>query len=846
MDKDTRNRIQRATQAARELLEHEYAEQLEGVFDVGLDGTIASEPGEHLDAAQRVLRTKLLTAVDHQRASGMTKADAVASYLREAAFTTLNRFVALKMLEARELVQECISRGDQSAGFKEFTGLAPGLVQLPDHGYRVYIESLFDEVGREVRVLFDRRDPASLLWPRRQGLLELLGILNASELASVWGEDETIGWVYQYFNSDDERKAMRAESQAPRNSRELAVRNQFFTPRYVVQFLTDNTLGRIWYEMRQAETRLSDLNYLACWPDEVFLCEAQELPANARMSEENLTQDQLTRRPFHVPFRAKKDPRDICVLDPACGSGHFLLYAFELFLTIYEEAWTDETSPPSIATGRTLRGDYPELHLLHAQVPGLIVRHNLYGIDVDARCTQIAALALWMRAQRALKDQGVSKDARPAVEKTNVVVAEPMPGNPELRDEFLATLESDLARLVRRVFERMELAGDAGSLLRIEDDIRGAVREAVGEAGPLFEASDQARWHEAELEVLRCLRVYADRADQEGSLQRRLFAEDAARGLGFVDVCGGRYDVVLMNPPFGELVPSTQALIDAVANAGRNDIYASFVLRGRHFLKAGGKVGAITSRAFLTGRDHRHFRKEILVATPQTAALSQMADLGGGVLDGAMVETTAFVLSGGPDDCLCIFDVHDAGPESKESALRQALRESRCRLYQRSLFRKLPQQDLLLSLSSTELRDLSDGDPLEPSIADVRQGLSTNDDERFIRLEWEIPSDALHRRWHRIAKGGDYSWFTSETHLVVNRDGAGAEMAAFAEQCDGNIASTRRSSRFYDHAAIYFSRRSQKGFSARRLRKGCCFSDKSGVPQRQLLFCLSDNYNSAK
>ena len=258
MDKDTRNRIQRATQAARALLEHEYAEQLGGVFDIRLDGMIAAEPGEHLDAGQRVFRSKLLAAVEHQRATGMKRADAVAAHIREAAFTTLNRFVALKMLEARGLVQECISHSDQSAGFKEFTGLARGLVQLPDHGYRIYIESLFDEIGRDVRVLFDRRDPASLLWPRRQVLLDLLGVLNQTDLAAVWAEDETIGWVYQYFNGDDERKQMRTESQAPRNSRELAVRNQFFTPRYVVQFLTDNTLGRIWYEMRQGDTHLGD------------------------------------------------------------------------------------------------------------------------------------------------------------------------------------------------------------------------------------------------------------------------------------------------------------------------------------------------------------------------------------------------------------------------------------------------------------------------------------------------------------------------------------------------------------------------------------------------------------
>ena len=135
----------------------------------------------------------MVAAVEHLRAGGMTKADAVSTYLRESAFTTLNRFVALKMLEAREFVQECVTRGDQSLGFREFTGLAPGLLQLPDSGFRLYIESLFDEIGREVRILFDRHHPNSSLWPRRQALVELLAVLNAPEIEPVWGEDETIG-----------------------------------------------------------------------------------------------------------------------------------------------------------------------------------------------------------------------------------------------------------------------------------------------------------------------------------------------------------------------------------------------------------------------------------------------------------------------------------------------------------------------------------------------------------------------------------------------------------------------------------------------------------------------------
>src|SRR5208282_2449840 len=251
MDKSTRNAIERATQQARKLLDDDFSSQLEGTFDVLRSGVIDSKGGAHLSALQQSQRDKIVAAIQHKRAAGMSAAEAVTDYVRDAAFTTLNRFVALKMLEARELVQECITQGEHSAGYGEFCGMAPGIALLPDAvGYRLYIESLFDEFSTEIKVLFDRRDAASVLWPKRQTFEALLTILNAADLSGIWGEDETIGWIYQFFNSKEERQKMRDESQAPRNSRELAVRNQFFTPRYVVQFLVDNTLGRMWLEMR--------------------------------------------------------------------------------------------------------------------------------------------------------------------------------------------------------------------------------------------------------------------------------------------------------------------------------------------------------------------------------------------------------------------------------------------------------------------------------------------------------------------------------------------------------------------------------------------------------------------
>src|SRR4029078_338962 len=98
--------------------------------------------------------------------------------------------------------------------------------------------------------------------------------------------------------------------------------------------------------------------------------------------------------PSSIPHPPKKAPRDVKILDPACGSGHFLLYCFDLLLTIYEEAYGDSD------VGPTLQSDYPTPEDLEKAIPGLILKHNLHGIDIDFRCTQIAALGLWLRCQR--------------------------------------------------------------------------------------------------------------------------------------------------------------------------------------------------------------------------------------------------------------------------------------------------------------------------------------------------------------------------------------------------------------------------------------------------------------
>jgi hypothetical protein len=288
---------------------------------------------------------------------------------------------------------------------------------------------------------------------------------------------------------------MREESSAPRNSRELAVRNQFFTPRYVVEFLIDNTLGRIWYEMTRGETDLRDrCRYLVRRTTEIFLKPGESAHESAAGSEmkagENLSQEELLRQPVHIPHRPLKDPREIRLLDPACGSMHFGLYAFDLFTVIYDEAWEIAHSPDDAAKSAatfapfiTFAASFPDKAAFLREVPRLIVEHNIHGIDIDPRAAQIAGLSLWLRAQRAWHKAGVKPADRPRISRSNLVCAEPMPGEKELLCEFVeqqfpAGERPAFAFLLETVFDRMTLAGEAGSLLRIEEEIRAAIAEA--------------------------------------------------------------------------------------------------------------------------------------------------------------------------------------------------------------------------------------------------------------------------------------------------------------------------------------------------------------------------------
>ena len=233
-DQTTRNRLQKFVSEAKNLLSDEFTRQLQN--DYGMDpdtGTVSDiENLPHLTDAEIQTAKLLRETVGHYQTSspGSDEKEILSRIVREQAFTVLNRLCALRMAEARGILIESISKGYNSKGFQLYARVANTSLGESGHTYRNYLFSVFDEFAMDLAVLFDRYSPMGRLFPKESVLLELLDLINDVEIETLWAEDETIGWIYQYFNSKEERKKMRDESSAPRNSRELAVRNQFFTP----------------------------------------------------------------------------------------------------------------------------------------------------------------------------------------------------------------------------------------------------------------------------------------------------------------------------------------------------------------------------------------------------------------------------------------------------------------------------------------------------------------------------------------------------------------------------------------------------------------------------------------
>lgn len=671
--------LERFVSSAKNLLMQNVTELLQQYYGIWADGhTIPVEQLANQDTdivhTARMLRERmkhLLAALPETEAN--KERLAVGQLIAEQAFTQLNRFCALRMCEERDLILESVRAGYESVGFQSYNAIAQQTAMPKYNRYKWYLHSIFDELSIELPAVFDRFSPYGLVFPDENTLLKLLDLINDTQLSewydeqngmtvNFWMEDETLGWMFQDYNFLEERRKMREESNKPRNSREMAVRNQFFTPEYIVRFLTDNSLGRIWYEMTKGQSRIGEekCHYMVRRPDET------------------------------IEERAIKEPTEILSLDPTCGSMHFGLYLYEVYEYIYMDAWDNHPE---------LLIPYREIHTresFHREVPRLILENNIFGCEIDPRALQLAALSLWLRAQRSYGEMGIPAGERPLIRKSNLVLAEAMPGNKRLLKGLMDELDKPMQRLLTTIWDKMKFVGEAGLLFKMEKEISDDIEylrknwskvnqnrnlkvfdteERRAEVMAANEARRELRHHKDEFfeeiteRLQTALQELSSRLSEEEGYVNALFSEDATRGFAFIELCQKRFDCIVMNPPFGEGSEHTSQYLDDNYPAWSKNVVCAFFDRMQEMLDDEGKLGAIFDRTVMIKSSYEAFRRRNLCGF-----ITACADTGWGVLD-ANVETSTLVLNKLCSDMEGVFmDVQDVKPEEKDEQLSVLIR----------------------------------------------------------------------------------------------------------------------------------------------------------------------------
>jgi SAM-dependent methyltransferase len=636
----------------------------------------------HLGDEGLALRAKLEQAIrslipslpdGDRRSERETLRQATTLYIQEAAYTWFNRLVALRCLEARvpgmdEAIKVKPDYAYRSLRHDRFCRQHPELCQGDDGGLLAFLRQVCAEAANELPLLFDPDSPFTLVAPSPDALQKCVRALSGETVAltrggrdrvegmtdEVFREPELLGWVYQFWNAEEKDRVFEDAARGAKiEGPDIIPATCIYTEDYMVRFLVENSLGALWAEMHPDSKLPERWQYFVREPP-------PQAPLSRSAGEE----------------MAARAVSDLTFLDPACGSGHFLVYAFDLLWDMYQEE------------GRITEP---------AEICRHILERNLFGADIDERSVQIAAVALYLKA----KERAPQFKPR----KVNLVAANASVP-PDAVQRYLKAHPQDepLGGVLEAIFNGLENTAELGSLLQVEEQLERALERlrrqearrtsggarqgsmmplvgsaaSLGGAGP--EQDGQAAWAAWKRAVLDRLHDQFQAEARATDISTAIFGAEAGKGLDLLELLARRYDVVATNPPYmgsKSMGPRLKAYIQRHYTAGKRDLYAAFIQRCLQLARPGGRVAMVTQQSWLFLRSFADLRKDIL----EHQRIERVAHLGEhGFEDpaaaGAFV--ALFVLGRGePSPEHRLWAARLVGPKSaaeKDRLLREAVR----------------------------------------------------------------------------------------------------------------------------------------------------------------------------
>ncbi len=692
------------------------------------------------------------------------------------AYSWFNRLCAIRYMECKGLLdhgRRVLSSADGSAGLPQILEECldidlPGLdasrvAELKLDGnkdeelYRELLLAQCHALNQVMPLLFEQvSDESELLLPDNLTKTDsLIRDLVSSIPEEDWSDVQIIGWLYQFYISEKKDQVIGKVVK----SEDIPAATQLFTPNWIVKYLVQNSVGRLWMMAQPDSTLASEWEYYIQPAEQTDEVNAQlKQLIDVRISEDGDT----------------LNPESITVLDPACGSGHILVEAYDCLKAIYLE--------------RGYRS---------RDIPRLILENNLYGIDIDTRAAQLASFALLMKARE--DDRRLFSNPP----KLNIIALQ------DSQLERLDAFSQDLASTsiaqadLKELLDLFEHASTFGSLIQIPQafakklpDLESKLNEAL-ESGDIF-AQQSAQ------ELLPLVQ------------QAKLLAK--------------QYDAVIANPPYMGGKGMNTVLKDFAKKKfpdSKSDLFAMFIERGFAWCKDSGFNSMVTMQSWMFLSSYEAMREKLL----HDRTLSCMVHMGNGVMGIAFGTAATVMLNNHVNNYEGSFSYCENDDVNEFGIPKQfPVQNERLKTAKPDDFKKIPGSPVAYWVSD-KVREIFAHNPSLKEVADARQGMATGDNNRFLRFWQEVSinhvgfsvnsKDAAHassKKWFPYNKGGEFrKWYGNQEYLVSFDASSYAILKTMGNQCP--------SEKFYFNPSISWSKVTSSYFSMRYFPEGFIFAD---------------------
>ncbi len=712
--------------------------------------------------------------------------------LKQCVFTLFNRMAAIKLMEQKEMFPEVIKQrpenGGLSAAHQAWLEQHPEGRGMERDGLIAFFSTKFHEMAENNFLIYQEDHPYAMM-PTADEMNEIVKAFNAIEedpdTAEAWKSDDILGWLYENFNAVE--KVELKESGEKVEYDKVSLQSQVYTPSWVVKFLVDNSLGKLYLEM---------------FPDSEIV----------KPNYDGQRKYAIANRPTERK-RAPKEMTELRVIDPACGSGNFLLYAFSLLYDMYTE------QVERYGKKYTQR-----------EIPALIIENNLFGVDLDERAVQLAQIGLLIKA----RETGGRRARVPG--HTNVVCSNfYLPSYEEVKEEFGydASWENTYDKVAKKIWTDLSEAHKFGTLVRVEEQLNVITPDEKDAS--LFASELTDTLFEAKKRMKKQLRELVSKYGEQHQNPYTLLKMNEA--ITFLDIVSSPFDAVVANPPYTDSGDFGSELKKFVEENYRKplkfntNLYACFIKRCCELAGEDGKVGMIHPHTFMFIKTFEDVRTFMLDNTHINVMVDYGLDRVNLFGPGILLDATFYTLdmeknyeNGG-----VYFNITAGQQEKfKKDSFKIALEDyinnqPNDRVY------TLPQSKLkgiksypFIYWISDEFREKFGGNTVSDYI-DVVKGLTTSDNNRFLRFWWEIPCEKVsddykrdHRKWVRYVKGGPFNKWYGNMWTLLNWENDGYEIKHFVD-VNGKQRSRPQNVSYYFREGITYSAAGSKGASFRYL-----------------------------